>query len=298
MLKSKFVDLWSEEDDSEYPFMDTERDEIISLAADCITLLIFIMLASLVLHLVSDRSFTNSYLKKDGVFMELEDSSPLVSLDTLVADKLVYYGLLVGDITYAEAASDGKKNAELFSTEDYKKYQKYLKKNSDTVGWISIGGLIVDYPIVWRKNNSYYLEHNFDGKKDVYGSIFLDQDSEGKFQKVNIVHGHNMKDGKMFGELDKYKDKNFFKEHKYLSLTTKDGTKRFQIFSVLVTDGSQEKIRTSFENDNDFQKYLKKINRRSLYELEYKDNPKSIVVLNTCSYEFTSAHLLIFAEEL
>ncbi len=297
MLKSKRVDFWSEEENT-YPLVDTVKDEIISLTADCITLVIFIVLVSLVLRLISDRSFTNGYLKKDNTYIEIEQFSFDTFLDSIVADKLTYYGLLTGEITYAATASEEKKDAELFSTEDYKKYKKSFKKNPDTVGWISIGGLIVDYPIVWRKNNSYYLEHNFDGKKDVYGSIFLDQDSNGKFQKVTIVHGHNMKDGKMFGELDKYKDKSFFKNHKYLSLTTEEGTKRFQIFSVFVTDGTQEKIRTSFEDDNDFQKYLKKINRRSLYALEYKDNPNSIVVLNTCSYEFPSAHFLVFAEEI
>ena len=198
MLKSKRVDFWSEEENT-YPLVDTVKDEIISLTADCITLVIFIVLVSLVLRLISDRSFTNGYLKKDNTYIEIEQFSFDTFLDSIVADKLTYYGLLTGEITYAATASEEKKDAELFSTEDYKKYKKSFKKNPDTVGWISIGGLIVDYPIVWRKNNSYYLEHNFDGKKDVYGSIFLDQDSNGKFQKVTIVHGHNMKDGKKIG---------------------------------------------------------------------------------------------------
>ncbi len=147
MLKSKRVDFWSEEERMYY-LVDTAKDEIVSLVADCITLVIFIVLASLVLNLISDRSFTNGYLKKDNTYIKIEQFNLGTFLDSLLADQLTYYGLLTGELTYAIAASEEKKDAELFSTKDYKKYKKSFKKNPDTVGWISIGGLIVDYPIV------------------------------------------------------------------------------------------------------------------------------------------------------
>ncbi len=45
--------------------------------------------------------------------------------------------------------------------------------NRDTVGWISISG-VVDLPVVWR-DNSYYLNHDFQGQKSGAGTLFLDK---------------------------------------------------------------------------------------------------------------------------
>ena len=288
------------EPDEDYLSIDEVKEATFSLAADCVIVGIFVAVFALILGFVADRSFLDSFGEERGVVSPL-DWSEVPYLDMEVAESLAYYGQLIGDPVLAaeeESAVGGEDDPELFATEDFKQYKKALKKNSNTAGWISIGGLIVNYPVMWSKDNQYYLNHNASGKKDVYGAIFLDSGSGGEFQLVNIVHGHNMRDGKMFGELDKYKDEAFVKKHRYLSLTTSSGTRRYRVFSVIITDGEKEEVRTGFEDVNDFQKYLKKINRRSIIDLDFKDYPDSIVVLNTCTYEFSGAHLLVFAEEI
>ena len=45
-------------------------------------------------------------------------------------------------------------------------YKKLLGKNSDTVGWLTVLGTKIDYPIVKGADNSYYLSRNFNREKD------------------------------------------------------------------------------------------------------------------------------------
>ena len=77
-------------------------------------------------------------------------------------------------------------------------------QNPDVVAWIQIPALDISYPVVQGKDNSYYLHHMFDGKENKNGSIFIDYHNQPEFTDSNtIVYGHNMKNGSMFGTLDR-----------------------------------------------------------------------------------------------
>ena len=56
------------------------------------------------------------------------------------------------------------------------KYRELYLQNEDMVGWISIAGTTINYPVMQTKNNpNFYLKHNFEkaysdlGAKDVWG---------------------------------------------------------------------------------------------------------------------------------
>ena len=55
------------------------------------------------------------------------------------------------------------------STEKKSKYQSYMDKNSDFVGYIKIDGTAVDYPVVQCNDDVFYLNHNFEKKPEEYG---------------------------------------------------------------------------------------------------------------------------------
>jgi len=82
--------------------------------------------------------------------------------------------------------------------------------NPHLIGWITAGGSI-DYPVV-QHDNEFYLEHDFYGKEDNNGTIFLNGGNRlSPRDSVLLLHGHNMKSGAMFGDLD------FFRDFAYLS---------------------------------------------------------------------------------
>ena len=90
---------------------------------------------------------------------------------------------------------------------------KLKEINPDYNCWIRIPGTSIDYPAVWGKDDKYYLDHGFNGEKQSGGTIFADSQNIPFVSANTIFYGHNMKDGSMFGDLKKYRDPGFLKEH-------------------------------------------------------------------------------------
>jgi sortase B len=57
------------------------------------------------------------------------------------------------------------------------KYRALFEQNSDFVGWISIDGTNINYPVMWTPNNpNYYLKHSFEKEYSDYGVPYIDED--------------------------------------------------------------------------------------------------------------------------
>ena len=50
-----------------------------------------------------------------------------------------------------------------------------------------------------------------------------------------IIYGHHMNSGKMFADLEKYKDKGFYEEHPTILFRTIWGNEQYQILSAFTT---------------------------------------------------------------
>ena len=44
-------------------------------------------------------------------------------------------------------------------------YSEYVVKNPETVGWITIPGTKINAPVLQTVDNDYYMNHNFEQKK-------------------------------------------------------------------------------------------------------------------------------------
>lgn len=52
----------------------------------------------------------------------------------------------------------------------FDKYANVYAQNSDLVGWVSIPGTRIDYPVMQTKDNpNFYLKHAFDKSYSSYG---------------------------------------------------------------------------------------------------------------------------------
>lgn len=104
---------------------------------------------------------------------------------------------------------------KLFTEKNLKPFNidfEYLKSiNTDTIGWIFIPFLKINYPIVQGKDNEHYLTYTFNHSKNKSGAIFLDHQNKADLSDTkNIIYGHNMKDGSMFGKLKRIKKGEIF----------------------------------------------------------------------------------------
>lgn len=175
------------------------------------------------------------------------------------------------------------------------------QKNNDVIGWIYIYDTKVDYPIVKGKDNSYYLSHDIEKNKSKYGSIFMDYknnptDLDGVNSNV-VLYGHRMRDNQMFGSLDKFSDKEYFKGKYPIAIILNDKEYYFEAFSSYVTSSDDNYIQTSFNNKEYFDKFVQKCCNKS-HTLLNTDigSINNILTLSTCSYEFEDARLVVHAK--
>ena len=113
------------------------------------------------------------------------------------------------------------------------KYKSVYNENQDLAGWLTIEGTAIDYPVMQCEDDEFYLSHNFYRETDKYGCLYVkniaDLDSPG----TNfIIYGHNMKDGSMFGELERYRNHDFYREHAHISFDTLYEERTYEVMAV------------------------------------------------------------------
>lgn len=166
-------------------------------------------------------------------------------------------------------------------------FESLWETNEDVVGWIRISGLeVVDYPIVYCDDNDYYLDHNWDGSYTRYGAIFTDMLNVNGFDDpYTVIYGHNMKNGSMFGDLDKYRSSSFYLENGgYITIYLPEQTNIYKIFSVRVVEGDDAGTYTfGFEYGESFEKYVQAMQKASEYKTGVTvGGGDTVITLSTC----------------
>lgn len=138
------------------------------------------------------------------------------------------------------------------SSEDRLSYNKLRDMNPDVIGWIDVYGTKIDYPILQNKDNDYYLDRTVKGDYSTAGSIFLDYRNKKDFSDFNsIIYGHHMDERKMFGDIDKFLEKDFFEKHAYAVLHRNDmKSLGIEFFSIIKTEGTDSRIFTAALTDD------------------------------------------------
>ncbi|MFH5837234.1 class B sortase [Proteiniclasticum sp. C24MP] len=174
-----------------------------------------------------------------------------------------------------------------------------LKINPDYVGWIKIDNTKVDYPIVRGADNDEYLDINFKKEPDVLGSIFMDYRNIGMgLDRHTIIYGHYTERGYMFGDLNKYLDQDFLAENDTFTISTPQGEKNYQIFSIHISPSEGPFLDTQFK-DTTYTDFLNMLNNESIMDTETALNKElDLLSLVTCNYAVEDGRLFIHAIEI
>lgn len=181
--------------------------------------------------------------------------------------------------------------------------EKNLKNiNPDYRFWIKVEGTNIDFPVVLGEDNDFYLHHNFNKEKSFSGSIFVDSENNLNDDSNIVVYGHNMRNDTMFAQIKHFKNENFFNANKYVTLY-RDGKKsKFEIFSVYQENAKdlESEIKINFSNKDEYEKYLKGQEEKSLFKREGIDlnSNDRILTLITCGYDFVNARIVVVAKEI
>ena len=180
-------------------------------------------------------------------------------------------------------------------------FKKLKEINSDTVAYIKVNNTNIDYSVVRGKDNSYYLNHNFNKEYNIAGWIFADYNNKFDGTDKNIIlYGHDTKDGSMFETL-KYtlnKDWQDNKDNRIVTLTTEKDTYKYEAFSTYTIKPEDYYINTEFNNDNEFNNFINKLKSRSIYDYNVDlTNTKDILTLSSC-YNLGNKRVVLHARKI
>ena len=186
--------------------------------------------------------------------------------------------------------------------DDSLSFDELLAVNPDVCAWLTIDNTNIDYPVVQGESNLSYINTDVYGEFALAGSIYLDSRNARDFSdNYSLLYGHHMKDGSMFGDLDLFKRKDFFKRNKSGTLLLPGRRLELEIFAcfqVGASDGNiYEPVRWQEDIDG-LLKYVgqnaKHIRKKTVKKLRAAKNPQ-ILAMTTCSSEFTDARTVVLA---
>ena len=181
---------------------------------------------------------------------------------------------------------DIKDNDEIIESEYNIDFEALKKRNKDIVAYLNVPNTNVDTTVVRGKNNSYYLNHNFDKKWNNCGWAFADYRNRFDGSDRNIViFGHNLKNKRLFGSLKNTLNKKWYtnKENQIITLVTEKEEAKYQVFSIYTIPKEEYYIKTSFNSDNEYNNFLNTIKKRSIYDFKVPLNSNdTILTLSTC----------------
>ncbi len=188
------------------------------------------------------------------------------------------------------------------------KLDSLWQQNNDLVAWLTIDG-VVSQPVVY-KDNAYYVDHDFYGKKSSSGTLFLDEFSPLEAETQNLlIHGHNMKSGSMFAMLTHYSSEDFAAQHAIATLDTLYRTETYVLIAVLPLEVAQESDGQTYLNvdalyfyssprffsEKAFETYLTRLDAVSVYPSSIDVNASdALLSLSTCSSGNNGRILVVF----
>ncbi len=189
-----------------------------------------------------------------------------------------------------------------------KKYKDLYKQNKDLAGWLSIGGTVINYPVMQtgKKNPDFYLHNDFDKKESDHGTLFVDARNDIVNRDTNlIIYGHNMRDGTMFGGLKSFMDKDYFEKHQELVFDTIYEKAKYRIAAVCLSKVNYQDDDTfryynflNAESKEEFQAFLANIQQLTVFDqnidISYGDE---LLTLSTCNSYVQDGRLFLIAKK-
>ena len=167
-------------------------------------------------------------------------------------------------------------------------------KYPDVVGWLYCANTGLNYPIVQtaEEGGEYYLYRDIDGSSNKNGTVFLDWRCSSTFtSQNNLVYGHNMKTGRMFAPIVKYRDQSFYDAHPYMYLYTPNQLYKMNLFAGMVTPGDSTVYNYSLTSD-----YIKECISSSTFKSSVGTPTGNILTLSTCAYDYDNARYVVMGE--
>ena len=185
-------------------------------------------------------------------------------------------------------------------------YAELFTMNPDTVGWISIDGTRVNYPVMHHpQQKDYYLYLDFYEKYSNNGSIYIQENCDVFTPSDNVtIYGHRMNSGAMFADLLLFKDEEFYNAHPHIRFDTLQERNYYVILSVFtisasVNNGFQYHHFVDAADEGEFDSFVQQCKLRALYDTgvtaQYGDK---LITLSTCEKGDSNRRVVVVAKRI
>ncbi len=181
-------------------------------------------------------------------------------------------------------------------------FEAVKKQNKDVCAWIKVDGTVIDYPILQSSpeaDDNYYLDHDINGVKKRAGSIYIQKLNHNDFTDPNtVIYGHNMLNGTMFGQLKKFRNREFFDTNRKIFVYTPGHIFEYEIISAFVYDDRHIMNSFNFNIENECQEFFNeclnpKFLTKQVVEGATLTTDDNIITLSTCTSNDSERYLVI-----
>lgn len=190
--------------------------------------------------------------------------------------------------TEEEEEKEPEKSERIIKLEDLH------SQNEDIVAWIEIPDTNINYPVLHTDNNDFYLNHDYQKKYSARGSIFLDKDVDINLPSTNfLMYGHRNKNGTMFEDLLKFKDEEFYKNHKTIKFITLAEDIEYEILAVFYSKIYYKSDKNVFryyyfvnaDTEEEYKEFVDNAKKASIYDTGVDASfGEQLITLSTCNY--------------
>lgn len=182
--------------------------------------------------------------------------------------------------------------------------EKLYELNNDFIGWLKINGTNISYPVMQTDSNrkDYYLRKNFYKEYSQLGTPYIAEYCNVQTSDNVIIYGHHITNYQVFGELEKYKKKEFYDNHKIINFNTIYENADYEIIAVFKTvayTGFKYYQFINSSSEDEFNTFIKRCKEHSFYNTgktaKYGDK---LLTLSTCEYSAKNGRLVVVAKKI
>ena len=165
-------------------------------------------------------------------------------------------------------------------------------QNPDVCGWLTLDGTHIDYPVVQGADDLEYVNKAADGSFALSGAVFLSAANRADFSDAyNLIYGHHMENGAMFGDLTQFSESEYFADHTAGTLYAEGATYELQVFACVLTDAYDPVIYTPSTDPAALAAYIR------AHAVQYRDPPADcrVAAFSTCDDSRTNGRVAVFA---
>ncbi len=169
--------------------------------------------------------------------------------------------------------------------------------NADYRSWLTMYDTNIDYAVMQGEDDLYYATHDIYGENSITGAIYLASGNAGGFtDPYNLIYGHHMDNGAMFGALDSFASESYFDSHREGVIVSTSGVYDLYTFAVVRTHAYEAKVyNVGGKSAEDIIHFIENAEGTVIYRQGIANANSKIVALSTCAAADTDGRLVVFA---